>query len=273
MNRLSGKVAIVTAAGSGIGRASARRLAQEGASVIVTDLRAEAAEATAASIREAGGTAAAMAVDVESEAAIKSMVDESVARFGRLDILHNNAALLDPEITPLDLSVVTIPADLWDRVMAVNVRSVMLGCKYAIPVMLENGGGSIINTGSTMGLGGEAWQVSYGTSKAAVIQLTKYVATHFGKQGIRCNAIAPALVMTPIVETAMHPELQAIHEENCLTPYLGQPEDIAAAVAFLASDDARYVTGHCLPVDGGTMAHLPTSPAAHGWLRRNLGIE
>jgi NAD(P)-dependent dehydrogenase (short-subunit alcohol dehydrogenase family) len=267
---LSGKVAIVTAAGSGIGQASARRLAAEGASVMVTDIRMAGAEATVDLTREAGGVADAMVVDVESEAAIRSMVDETIARFGRLDILHNNAALLDPELSPLDISVLTIPADVWDRVMAVNVRSVMLGCKYAIPEMLKGGGGSIINTGSTMGMNGDAWHVSYGTSKAAVIQLTKDVATHFGKQRIRCNVIAPALVMSPFVETMMPPELRAIHEEGCLTPYLGIPEDIAAAVAFLASDEARYITGHCLPVDGGTMAHLPTSAPLHAWLARNM---
>lgn len=234
---------------------------------MVTDLQVGGAEATVELIRDAGGDAVAMAVDVESEDAIRGMIDNTRAHFGRLDILHNNAALLDPQLTPLDISVLTIPTEWWDRVMAVNVRSVMLGCKYAIPLMLEDGGGSIINTASTLGVSAESWQVSYGTSKAAVIQLTRYVATHFGKQGIRCNAVAPALIMTPTVEAVIPTDLRAIHEDGCLTPYLGLPDDVATAVAFLASDEARYITGHCLPVDGGTLAHLPTSAAAHAFLK------
>lgn len=239
---------------------------------MVTDIRIAGAEETVGLIREDGGIADAMAVDVEIEAAISFMVDQTIMRFGRLDILHNNAALLDPHLSPMDVSVLTIPAEVWDRVMAVNVRSVMLGCKYAIPGMLKGGGGSIINTSSTMGMTGDAWHVSYGTSKAAVIQLTKDVATHFGKQRIRCNAVAPGLVLSPFVEAKMPPELRAIHEEGCLTPYLGVPDDVAAAVAFLASDEARYITGHCLPVDGGTMAHLPTSAPLHAWLARNMSF-
>jgi NAD(P)-dependent dehydrogenase (short-subunit alcohol dehydrogenase family) len=155
LRRLSGKVAIVTAAGSGIGQASARRMAAEGASVMVTDIRITRAEETVGLIRENGGIADAMAVDVESEAAISFMVDQTIMRFGRLDILHNNAALLDPHLSPMDVSVLTIPAEVWDRVMAANVRSVMLGCKYAIPGMLKGGGGSIVNTSSTMGLTGD----------------------------------------------------------------------------------------------------------------------
>jgi NAD(P)-dependent dehydrogenase (short-subunit alcohol dehydrogenase family) len=133
--------------------------------------------------------------------------------------------------------------------------------------MLKVGGGSIINTASTFGLNGEVWQVSYGTSKAAVIQLTKNVAAHFGKNRIRCNAIAPGLILTPAIKALIPEAVCKIAEDNNLTPYLGEPDDIANAVAFLASDEARYITGHCLAVDGGTLSHLPTSAPSLEWLQ------
>jgi NAD(P)-dependent dehydrogenase (short-subunit alcohol dehydrogenase family) len=255
---LGGKVAIVTAAGSGIGRASAMTMAARGASVLVTDIRPDGAVAVAAEIVAAGGKATAMAVDVEQPEQLREMVAKGIATYGRLDILHNNAALLDAKFSANDVGLMTLNVKSWDRFMAVNLRSVMLACQAAVPEMLKAGGGSIINTSSTLGLLADMQFPAYGTSKAAIIGLTRYIATEFGKRGIRCNAVAPALILTPMVLNTMPPKLIKAHEEAALTPFVGQAQDVANAVAFLASDDARFITGHVLPVDGGTTAHLPS---------------
>lgn len=261
MINLTGKVAVVTAAGSGIGRASAMIMAAQGANVLVTDLRREAAAAVAAEIVTAGGTSDALAVDVEQPDQIKAMIDRAVATFGGVDILHNNAALLHPDYGPRDHSLETMDVEAWDRIMAVNLRGVMLACKAVLPVMIARGGGSIISTSSTLGLSGDAHLPAYGVSKAGIIQLTRYVATAYGKNGIRCNAVAPAIIMTPLIEKFLPAELVQFNLDEALTPYLGLPEDVGATVAFLASDDARFITGQVIAVDGGTTAHLPTASA------------
>jgi NAD(P)-dependent dehydrogenase (short-subunit alcohol dehydrogenase family) len=148
-------------------------------------------------------------------------------------------------------------AEVWDRTFKVNVRGTMLSCKYVLPHMAANGGGSIINTASNLGMQGNLGQAAYSASKAAVIQLSRSIATSHGRRGIRCNTVSPGLVMTPAARDNLPPQLHEIVAGETLTPYLGVPEDIANAVAFLASDAARYVTGHNLVVDGGTVAHVP----------------
>jgi NAD(P)-dependent dehydrogenase (short-subunit alcohol dehydrogenase family) len=205
-----------------------------------------------------GGVAEAMACDIAEEDSLRASVAAVTARFGRLDILHNNAALLDPAVYKQDTDILGIPTEIWDRTMSVTLRGVMLGCRYGVLAMLETGGGSIINTSSTFGLSAHNELVAYGVAKAGVNRLTEYVATAFGRRGVRCNAVAPALIQARGRAHYISTEIKDIHADSMLTPFIGEPEDVAHIVAFLASDDARYVTGQIIRADGGTLAHLPT---------------
>jgi len=259
--KLAGRVAIVTGAASGIGRATAFALAREGANVVVADLNAEGAKRVAGEIEAAGGSAIGQATDVSSEPSIVAMVAAAVERFGGLDILHNNAAASDPATIGADGELADLDLAVWERTLAVNLRGPMLGCKYAIPRMLARGGGAIVNTSSASGLTGDLARVAYGVSKAGVDSLTRYVATQYGKRGIRCNSIAPGVIATPALEANIPPEMIAIYEQSHLTPRLGSPEDIANAVVFLVSDAAGFITGQTLSVDGGLLAHHPTYAA------------
>jgi NAD(P)-dependent dehydrogenase (short-subunit alcohol dehydrogenase family) len=195
---LDGKVAIVTGAGSGIGRASAQRLASFGVRVVVADINEASAQETVETIAADGGTAIPAYVDIAEEDSIAAMVDTAVARFGSLQLLHNNAA--DVTIIQRDLDVISMDVEVWDRTMAVNLRGPMLGCKYAIPHMIAAGGGSIVTTSSTSGQFGDLSRVAYGVSKSGIDSLTRYVATLHGKQGIRANAVAPGVVRTPALD-------------------------------------------------------------------------
>jgi NAD(P)-dependent dehydrogenase (short-subunit alcohol dehydrogenase family) len=262
MSNLKGKVALVTGAGSGIGQATAKLLAERGASVVVTDLQAATAAATTDAILNAGGTAESCVCDISSEESIREAIARAVERFGGLDILHNNAALQDPAVLAQDGDIDRMDAAIWDRVMQTNVRGTMLGCKHAIPRMLERGGGVIVNTSSTYGLAAFISLPAYSASKAAINSLTQHVATRYGKQNIRCNAVAPALVMTPLTHTFIPAPLIEINVDGAATPFLGGPVDVAQAVAWLVSDEARFINGHILAVDGGTLATQPTVPAA-----------
>lgn len=251
MQRFSGKVAIVTGAGQGIGRASAVRLAREGAQVIVADINVEGAQTVASEIVHSGGVALAHAADVADEAQVVEMAQRAVAEFGRLDILHNNAARLAPAWLRNDGDITKMDAGVWDETMQINLRSVVLGCKHAIPKMLAGSGGAIINMSSIHGVSARGAMPAYGVSKAAVAHLTKCIAIQYGKLGIRCNAIAPGTILSP-ANAALTAEARAEAETQHLTPRLGRPDDIAAAVAFLASDDdAGFITGEVLMVDGG----------------------
>jgi NAD(P)-dependent dehydrogenase (short-subunit alcohol dehydrogenase family) len=252
VQRLAGKVAVVTGAASGIGAATARRLWREGAEVGLADINEQGARSLAA---ELGQRALAIWFDAERPDTIKSAVEQAVSAFGRLDVLHNNAALILPEIVAEDTDAVRIDLDLWDRVMAVNVRGYLAGCKYAIPPMIDSGGGSIICTSSGLALAGDLGRIAYGTSKGAVNTLVKYVATQHGPQGIRCNAVAPGVVATPgVINTA--PQFLKMVGRHLLTDPV-TPEDIASIVAWLASDEARHVTGQVIGCDAGYRAHQP----------------
>lgn len=258
MNSLSKKVALITGAGSGIGRATALTMATRGARVAVADINDAAAAQVVEEIREHGGTAEAIHIDICSEEDIKAGVEEAVARFGRLDILHNNAAYAPPDVLAEDVDILSISTECWDRVMSGTLRGTMLGCRYGILAMLRNGGGTIINTSSMYGIHAFNRMPAYGISKAAINMLTENVATAFGRQGIRCNAVAPSMIHTPLLETAIPSEFIEMNVEATLTGYLGVPEDIANVVAWLASDEARYITGQVIRADGGSTAHLPT---------------
>lgn len=255
MEDLSGKVAIVTGAGSGIGRASALTLASRGASVVVADINAETAEETVGLVVDAGGKAHAQQADIAEEASIKAMCDAAVEVFGGLHLLHNNAA--DVTIIQRDLDVLSMETEVWDRTMQVNLRGPMLGCKHAIPHMIEAGGGAIVTTSSTSGQFGDLSRVAYGVSKSGIDSLTRYVATLYGKQGIRCNAVAPGVVKTPALTANVPQDQIELFEKNHVTPGMGEPVNIAEVVAFLLSDAAAYVTGQVVNVDGGLTMHTP----------------
>ncbi len=250
--RFTGRVAVVTGAGSGIGAATARLLAAEGAAVTVADLDDAAAAAVVAEIAAAGGVARAQSVDVAVADSVAAMVADTVAAFGGLDVLHNNAAVI--ALNAEDQDVVTGDLDTWQRVLDVNLTGAMLGCRFAIPAMLERGGGAIVNTASAAAFYGSRTMAAYGVSKAGVVALTRYVATAYADRNIRVNAVAPGVVVAKERQAA-----DAASPSPRLAPYvaghpvgrLGYPEEIAAAVAYLASADAAFVTGECLRVDGG----------------------
>ncbi|MDT0576284.1 glucose 1-dehydrogenase [Croceicoccus sp. F390] len=253
MRRLEGKVAIVTGGGGGIGSAVARRIVQEGGKVAIADVFEESAKNAAEPL---GDAALAVQFDAIDPASIEAMVNATVDHFGGLDILHNNAAMTDPEKHPQDTTPVDIPIEIWDEIIDINLRGYLLGCKYAIPHMLSRGGGSIINTASNSGVAGDLARVAYGASKGAIITLSKYVATQYGKQNIRCNSIAPGVVLTPALEATV-PGLKEVIQRHILTPEFGVPDDIAALVAFLASDESRYITGENISISGGGLSHQP----------------
>jgi NAD(P)-dependent dehydrogenase (short-subunit alcohol dehydrogenase family) len=247
--RFEGKVVVVTGAGSGIGRAMARAFSAEGAIVVAADKDGASAAQTASELQQA----TAMLVDVTDAAAVKGLVAETHTRHGRLDILCNNAGIGSSK------TVVDCEPDEWDQLFAVNVRGVYLGCKYAIPVMIAQGGGVIVNTASVAGLIGLPNRAAYCASKGAVVTLTKQVAVDYVAQGIRCNCICPGTVDTPwvgrLLREAQDPDaLRAELIARQPMGRLGTAEEVAQAALYLASDDAAFVTGTALVIDGGLMA-------------------
>lgn len=249
--RLAGKVAIVTGAGSqldegiGNGRAAAILFAREGARVLCVDRRLPAAEVTAKAIMEEGGEAAAFEADVTVADECEALVKAAVDRWGRLDVLDNNVGIGGSG------SVVQVDEDLWDRVMQVNVKSMMLTSKFAIPAMIAGGGGAIVNI-SSIAAARPRGLTPYSTSKGAVEALTKAMAVDHARDGIRVNAIQPGPVYTPMVYAGgMSEELRERRRKSSLLGIEGTAWDVGNAALFLASDEARYITGHVLPVDGG----------------------
>ena len=249
---LADRIAVVTGGGSGIGAASAMRFAEEGASVLVADLRGHKAQEIATTISNAGGVASSIETDVSQSEQVQAMIEQCIEQFGRIDVLFNNAGTVRPG-TAVDLDI----AD-WDFVMAVNVRSVFLGAKYAIPHMLSQGSGSIINTASIAGLHGDGAAVVYAASKAAVINLTRALSTDHAAQGIRVNAICPGTIETePVRRMMTNPGALEVYLNASAIGRLGRPEEIANAALWLASDQSSFVTGEALVVDGGLHARSP----------------
>ncbi|MBP2472382.1 NAD(P)-dependent dehydrogenase (short-subunit alcohol dehydrogenase family) [Crossiella equi] len=264
MKRLADKVVLATGAAGGLGFAGVRALAAEGARVVMMDL-SPAVKDRAAELTGAGFDVVPHVGDVSVEADIADAVTLAKAAYGRLDVLWNNAALLSAEWMGRDLDVVQTGLDHFTRTFAVNTGSVFLGCKHAVPLLAESGGGSIINTSSIQSAGGDLHLVSYGTSKAAVEYLTRSVATSFGHLGIRCNAVTPGLIPPP-AEPGAAPGAHRLEKatpahmflESQMLGTFGEQGDVANAVVFLASDESKFITGQVLHVDGGTTGHLPT---------------
>ncbi len=253
IDRFKGQVAIVTGGASGIGEATCRRLAAEGATVVVADIDADRAASLAA---ELGRNASAVAFDAVDVTSIERLVLGTIERFGRLDVLHNNAALTSPAVHARDSNPIDIDFETWDLVFAANLRGYLAGCKYALPTMIRQGKGSIVNTASTGAFSGDITRTAYSVTKAAIVGLTRQVATHYGRQGVRCNAVAPGLVLSPGARATV-PDVIKVMQRHLLTPDFGLPEDLAALVCFLASDEARYINGQTYIADGGMLAHNP----------------
>lgn len=253
VRRLTGKASLITGAGSGIGRAMAVLFAREGAQVLAADRTRDAAEETVRLIRDVGGTAEAMQTDVSRSEEVQAMIAACLESFGRIDVLCNNAGIGSTQ------TVVDTSEELWSRVFDVNVFGTFLGCKYAIPHMIEQGGGVIVNTASVAGLVGIRNRAAYCASKGAVVLLTKSVALDYVNENIRCNCVCPGTVGSPWVErllaNAADPDAErAVLEARQPMGRLGTPEEIAEAALYLASDAATFVTGTELIIDGGWTA-------------------
>lgn len=257
MNKLKDKVALVVGGGNGIGAQIAHDLCAAGARVVIADYRLEDAERVAAQLNRQGQQALAVRTDILLEEDVRAMTDKAMSAFARIDILVNSAAATDPQHMARDLDIVQMDIEVWDRTLAVNLRGAMLTCKHAIAHMIAGGGGSIINIASAAGLAGDLIRPAYGASKAALMTATQYIATAYGKQGIRANALAPGVIMTDALKASMPAPLLELLLQSHLTPAVGTPHDVAAATLFLASDDSRFITGQTLPVDGGFSSHSP----------------
>lgn len=253
---LEGKVALITGGAGGIGFATAGIMAARGAAIALADLLTDRAQAAAQALRDRGHDAIAITVDLAEEEAITRMVGDCVAHFGRLDILHNNAAALSPDMASLDSDLENIPTWVWDRTFAVNCRGSFLATRAALPHLVASRG-NIVNTVSNLALQGHVIQAAYSASKAALIQMTRSVAASHGRRGVRCNAVAPGMTMTPALKEAFPPAIRQLVEDETLRNQLGEPDDIAEVVAFLASDAARNITGQVIVADGGLASHVP----------------
>lgn len=257
MGRIDGKVAVITGAASGIGRASAVRFAREGAHVVVVDINEAGANEVVKEIADDGGSAMAMAMDVGVEAEIRRMIAETVSKFGRIDVLFNNALNTAAAKLPSESDFLTFDAGVFESIVRVNVLAGVLASKYAIPHMIDQGGGSILFTSSVSAFGGDVSQYSYGASKAMVNWYVKTIATSFGKKGVRCNAIVPGIIQTPAVKGWVNAEMEAAFMQLLNSPRMGEPEDIAALALFLVSDEAFYLNGGFYFAEGGMSASLP----------------
>ena len=248
---LQGKVVLVTGGGSGIGRATSILLAKQGAKVMIADYVPEGAERTVKMIKEAGGEANCIAADVAITRQVEMMVDKTVATYGRLDCAFNNAGIEGKMVDTAEY-----PEDVFDRIMAINLKGVWLCMKYEIPQMLKNGGGAIVNTASGAGLVGVAQLSAYNASKHGVVGLTKTAALEFAQKNIRVNCVCPGLINTPMVARMV--DSGGMNEQEFLAAEpvgrMGRPEEIGEGVVWLLSEAASFVTGHAMSIDGGYVA-------------------
>ena len=251
--KLEGRVAIVTGGGSGIGRATAVLLAREGAGVVVADISKDGGEETVKRIRAGGGEATFVGTDVSDPGDVERLVDSTIERYRGLDIVHNSAGVVIP------VRVTEITDEIWNRTLDINLKGTMLCCKFAIPKMIERGAGSIVNMASMNGLVASPGQSPYCASKGAVVMLTRQMAIDYAPDKIRANCVCPGEVNTPMIQGFLNstPDPEATRQRLLARiPWqrMAEPEEIARTVLFLASDDASYITGVALPVDGGLTA-------------------
>lgn len=252
-DRLAGKVALITGAGGGQGRAAAILFANEGAKVVVTDVKVEGGEETVQAIKAAGGQATFVATDVSQAAQVEAAVRTAVDTYGGLHIMYNNAAVLHRK----DAQVTNLDEEIWQLVIDVNLKGTYLGCKYAVPEIIKAGGGSVINVSSLAGLIGIGNVHAYTASKGGVISLTRAIAMGYAAQKVRCNVICPGGVDTPMMAHVFHnpnPRFRELSEKGHPIGRLGTPEDIASMALYLASDESSWVTGSVFTIDGGYAA-------------------
>ena len=254
--RLEGKVALITGGASGMGKVASQLFADEGAKVVLTDVSDATGGATASEIGASGGQALYVHADVSKESDAKAMVDATIERFGRLDILYNNAGVM----MSADGSVDTTEESVWDTTLAINVKGVAFGCKFGVPAMIASGGGSIINVASFVAwMGAATSQTAYTASKGAVLAMTREIAVEYARKGIRCNALCPGPIDTPLLaELLSDPVRRQRRLVHIPMGRLGQAEELARAALFLASDDSSFMTGTSLIVDGGITAAYVT---------------
>jgi len=254
--RLEGKVALITGGASGMGRVASVLFANEGAKVVLTDVADEAGEATAAEIRDAGREARFVRADVSKEADAEAMVRAAVETFGGLHVLYNNAGVMPND----DGSVHTNTEAIWDLVLGINVKGVAFGCKHGIPAMIDSGGGSIINVASFVAwMGAATSQTAYTSSKGAVLAMTREIAVEYARKGIRCNALCPGPIDTPLLAELLSDDAKRQRRfVHIPMGRLGRAEELAKAALFLASDDSSFMTGASLIVDGGITAAYVT---------------
>ena len=255
MKRVENKVALITGGASGIGLSAASLLAKEGAKVVIADYNVEGAKELAKTLVNEGYEASAVFLDAGDAKSIEDAVNFTVEQYGTLTVLFNNVGLTNLQ---KDLDVLNIDLDEWDRLVNVNLKSVLLGSRFAIPHMQKAGGGSIINTASMAGFASDELRTAYGTTKAGVVHMTKYIATQYGKDKIRSNAIAPGLILTPAAQRNMPQEMLDIFMKYNALPYHGEADDIGHAVVFLASDESKFMTGQTLQIEGGHYLANPT---------------
>ena len=253
MRRLDGKIVIVAGGATGIGAATCERLASEGAAVMVGDINMAEARATAARIEAADGKAFPIHCDIADEASVAALVKATIDRHGGLDAIHINAA--DLSIIGQDLDVLAVSMEIFDRTIEVDLRGHVLCTRHALPELLKRGGGAIVYTTSGAAFIGEPTRVSYAAAKNGLHALMRHVASRWGKEGIRANAVSPGLVLSETAQANLSAELVAMNLAEARSPRLGKPSDIAAAVAFLVSDDAEWINGQVMVVDGGRYLH------------------
>jgi NAD(P)-dependent dehydrogenase (short-subunit alcohol dehydrogenase family) len=253
MRGLEGKVVVVAGGAGGIGSATSIRLGEEGANVVVGDLDGSSAAAVAKEIEGRGGRAVSVAFDISEPSSVAELLSAAVDEFGRIDALHANAADLSRGTIMADSDAVEIDLDVYDRTMHVNARGHLLCARHAIPLLLEHGGGALVFTMSAAAFVGEPTRPAYAMAKAAIGSLVRHVASKWGKEGIRANGVAPGLVLTPTAQAGLTPDFRESVLRTTRSPRLGAPEDIAAMVAFLVSDDASWINGQVISVDGGAL--------------------